>query len=272
MSKGTVYFRGSKQAAREVVRTFVGMLTGKQPDQGSLAAGVFRVIGFAALGSIQRDFLTKARGGTGEDGVKWKPLKPETIAYSRRYGPGEMSRLKKQAGLGRGHNRGIGGNRGVLTKAQETRWWALYRQSLAWCIPRFGFNQEAKAAAASVAWAQLKREGAKTMLEVYGNRQVEILRDTSVLFNSLSPGTLVGGEVPSAYVKPNVEGGAEQVFKEIENGVIVGTTVAYAAKQNKTRPFIPKTVPDKWKREWAETALGSVADAMRQYFGLRGAA
>ena len=67
--------------------------------------------------------------------------------------------------------------------------------------------------AAAVAWLVLKIEGAKTLVDKYGHRIVEILRDTGLLLNSLSPGVY----------------SSERVFKVGHGEVIVGTNRKGAA-------------------------------------------
>lgn len=112
------------------------------------------------------------------------------------------------------------------------------------------------------------------MLEVFGGRRVEILRDTGVLLNSLSPGQMSGG-LFGAYARPSGDGGAEQVFDLLQNGVIVGTTVKYAAahqygyppKGIPARPFLPESVPDVWAQRWLDAGLEAVELAARHLYG-----
>ncbi len=260
-----VYFRGSQAEAKNLVYRLMRVLTGGEPDAGGIARGVFLAVGFAALSSIKDDFITKSRGGTGADGVKWKPLTKEYLAYGRRFGPGEAAGLKKAAGLGRSHRLAPGQNKGLLTAAQKKRWGQIFASTLARLLHSLP-DGEAKARAAQIAWTILKREGAKTKLEVFGNRTVDINRDTNILFNSLSPGEL-NGEGPSAtYSKPSGDGGDQQIFQTIGNGVIVGTNVAYAAAVNKIRPIVPEEAPHPWQEEWGEVAAKAVEIAARMVF------
>ena len=241
------------------------VLAGKEPDTAGVARGVFLAVGFAALGSIKADFITKSRGGTGADGVKWKPLSKEYLAYGRRFGPGEESSLKKAAGLGRGNRLAPGTNKGLLTTAQLKRWRQIFGQVLHRMLLSLSPG-EAKARAAQIAWATLKREGAKTKLEVYGNRIVDINRDTGVLFNSLSPGQM-GGEGPTAiYTKPSGDGGSDQIFETVTNGIIVGTNVEYAEAVNKIRPIVPKEAPTVWQEEWGQVAAEALEIGARMVF------
>lgn len=264
-----VVFRGGREEARRVVRSFIGQLTGREPDQGGLARSVFYTLGFAALSDIQADYITKARGGTGEDGNTWQKLSPEYLAYSRRFGRGEQKELKAAAGLGRENRFGVGGKGGVLTKAQQARWYALYNGYTAALAARHDIGH-ARSMAAAMAWNKIKDEGAKTKLEVYGNRTVEILRDTGVLFNSIGPGYLDNNA--TEYSKPTSEGGDQQIFTAMTDGIIIGTNVPYARSHNQgdpkrgipARPFIPEKVPDTWLARWAAAGMSAVSNALGQ--------
>lgn len=270
-----VYFRGGRREARELVRRMQGMLVGREADVLGVARGVFLTLGFSALNSIKQDFIAKSRGGAGIDGVKWAPLSKKYLAYQRRFGNSEKASLKKAAGLGKQHRFGVGGpaggNAGLLTKDQQKTWKKIFGSRLA----RFLVSMppdEAKARAAKIAWATIKRQGAKTMLEVYGNRQVEILRDTGVLFNSLSPGQLDNPGPNAVYTPPSGDGGDQQIFRTMANGVIVGTTVPYASahqegKKVPARPFLPTgEVPEQWEREWLEAGVKALEVGARMLF------
>jgi len=287
-----VYFRGSRAQARGIVNLCRMMITGRTPDVLGIGRGVFLTVGFAALSDIKADFVRKARGGTGEDGVKWPPLSPQTLAYHRRFGPGEKSRLKKAAGLGGTNRYAPGGKKGLLTAAQLKRWRFIYSRVLRrlmvsmnvekWSLSsdaeiensRFlGGESGAKGRAAQIAWATLKREGAKTMIDVFGHRNVEILRDTGVLLNSLSPGKLSGGGPDVIYQFPAGEGGEDQIFSTMANGVIVGTNVPYAAthqygdakRKIPARPFLPVgDAPQAWQDRWAEAGAQAMAIGIRK--------
>lgn len=271
MSK--VYFRGSRADARRIVHSLGAILAGRMRDSLGIARGVFLAIGFAALSDIKADFIRKARGGVGEDGEKWPPLSPEYLAYQRRFGPGEKAELKAAAGVGKAQRFGVGGNKGLLTKAQQKRWKTIFAQSLARLLLSMPPAQ-AKARAGQIAWATLKREGAKTLLDVYGHRTVEILRDTGILFNSLSPGEITGSGPTSTYKKPSGDGGQQQIFETISNGVVVGTNVPYAASHNygdskrgiPKRQFLPEQPPPAWLDRWADAANDALLAGARYAF------
>lgn len=77
-------FRGTRQQLQQVLASLPAILAGRAADPHQVARGLQLRVGVALLSQVQQDYLTKARGGTGRDGVKWKPLKPETIARRRR--------------------------------------------------------------------------------------------------------------------------------------------------------------------------------------------
>lgn len=181
--------------------------------------------GLAALGRIKQAFVVKARGGTDEAGERWAPLSPKTIAYSKTRQHGRGGRTKAEKARDAFPSQ-------ALNNRQRDRWWALYRQGLA-------IFKGDKGSAAKRAWGILKREGATTLLQKYGGRQVEILRDTGPLLNSLSPGVAT----------------AEQVFKVGPGSVIVGTRRKGAAAHHAGIPGrLPQRrlwpEPGKWPASW----------------------
>lgn len=255
----TIYVRTSRELTKQAIIDVVRSVGGSAQTHVDLARQVHTAIGLAALSDIKSDFITKARGGVGEDGISWPKLSPKYLAYNRRFGPGEKAELKKKAGLGRGNN-----NRGLLSKSQDKRWRQIFASTFARLSASLP-EAAAKARAGQAAWATLKREGAKTMLEVFGDRVVEILRDTGVLFNSLSVGEIsASGE----YNPP-----ADQIFAITESGVIVGTNVVYAKAHNRgvpsrnlpARQFLPVNgAPQVWIDRWTAVAKNAVQTAIQQ--------
>lgn len=191
--------------------------------------------GLALLGRIKQAFVVKARGGTDEAGERWAPLSPKTIAYSRtrQRGKGGRTRAEKKRDTYPSQ---------ALNKKQQERWWDLYRQGLA----MFEGN---KASAARRAWAISKREGATTLLSKYGARPVEILRDTGLLLNSLSPGTA----------------SREQIFRTEAGAVTIGTNRAGAADHHNG---IPGRLPQRrlWPpvSKWPDSWWADITDQVKQ--------
>lgn len=253
-----IYFNGGPDDVRMVLGRFVAALTGKSNEYSKDASAVHTVVGFAALSDIKDDFVRKARGQVGEDGVKWAPLSPKTLAYGRK------------APKGRGH--APGGKDGLLTKAQLKRWRQIYGSTLARLAVKEGVTASTKGIAAGHAWNVIKAEGGKTKLSEYANRPHEILRDTGVLLNSLSPGQMGGDEANLIYTPPSGDGGAEQIFELRKDGVIIGTNVPYAKTHQEgdkkrnipARPFIPNRVPDAWAEGWLRAGTSAVFSGIRR--------
>lgn len=172
-------FRGDRRTFAERLRELVGALAGERAPEElrGIVLGLYLRIANSVLSNVQQAFVVKSRGGVGSDGIKWPALKRSTIAQ-RRLGKGEKKAL------------GIGGRRvrGLLTPAEDKKWRQIFGTRLASLLVKGVPPGEAKGIAASIAWAELKKDGAKTKLDVLGSRQVDMLRDTSELFRSLQPG------------------------------------------------------------------------------------
>lgn len=248
-----IYTRASRGDIRRLAALLPAVLSGRAPDRLGLAHGFRMRLAFAFLEKVKLAFIEKSRGGTDEAGISWPKLSKAYLAYGRRFGPGEQAALKRGAGLGAANRSAPGGKKGLLTAAQLKRWWQVYARNLAWLAAREPIG-EAKGHAAAIAWATLKREGAKTKLEVFGSRQVEILRDTGILFNSLSPGELVDQGPGASYSAPE-----HQVVAERSGQLLVGTNVPYAAAHH-----APKRKGGVVRRLWPEP--GRVPAAWLDYF------
>lgn len=80
----TVSFQGSRDDLRRSLQRLPQILSGRAPDPHGLARGLQLRLGTALLSKVQQAFITKARGGTGDDGIKWEPLKYATIRARRK--------------------------------------------------------------------------------------------------------------------------------------------------------------------------------------------
>lgn len=234
----TVYVRGSRSEIVRAIQQAAEVASGRIVGGASQAASALQTrIGLTALAHIRDAFVTKSRGGTDEAGLSWVPLAKSTVAYSRRH-PG-VPPGKKRAGFAPSW---------MLTAKQRKRWWQIYR-SLLGSAPqgsefhRFkpkGHEYNSHATAARRAWAILKAEGATTLMAEYGDTKVDILRDTGLLLNSLSPGVV--GEVPN------------QVFKVGQGDVIIGTNRKWASVHHHGNARIPQRrlwpEPSQWPQSW----------------------
>lgn len=221
MTQNAVYVRTTRAALIAALSALPGAVRGGGPA----ADAVMARIGMAALGRIKRAFVLKARGGTDDAGDRWKPLSPKTIAYSKTRQRGRGGRTRAEKGRAAHPSQ-------ALSAKQQERWWEVYRRQLA----RFRGD---KGHAAAVAWLVLKGEGARTLVDKYGGRQVEILRDTGLLLNSLSPGVA----------------SAQRVFRVGPGEVVVGTNREGAAAHHRGIPGrLPQRrlwpPPSRWPAAW----------------------
>jgi hypothetical protein len=234
-------YRGKRRNLIGFLQRLPAMLAGRIPDEtgGGIQALLTR-LGLVALAIIRDAYVVKARGGADESGLKWPALSEKTIAYSRRH-PG----LKRDtAGTQRPSS--------ALSADERATWWSLYRSRKAW-------YKGNKSHAAASAWTSLKAAGARTILMIYGQVQVEILRDTGRLLNSLAPG-----------IKS-----PDQRFELGPGSVIVGTLVPYGKKHHEGDPEsgLPQRRlwpdwsdwPDSWKNQIHEALQAGIADLVMRW-------
>lgn len=222
------------------------VLSGAAPDPWGVAQGLQLRLGMVLLSKIRQDFETKSRGGTGEDGIKWVPLTKQTIANRR---PAPRKRKDERP-------------RGLLTADEDARWSKIFAQRKARFLLQGESDKEASIRAAKIAWTILKEAGAKTKLDVFGNRVVDILRDTSKLFNSFSPGVHAEG----------------QIFRTPPGRVIVGTNQRVWHHEGvpgklPARPFFPPdgNLPESWWRTIISQYRQGLLEAMMQIMTRRAA-
>jgi hypothetical protein len=234
------------------------VMAGRMQDPTGLLQGMQLRLGVAALMLIKIAYLAKAQGGTDEAGDSWAPLSPKYIAYGRRH-PGLAEKRAEAKSKGRP-------GRPLLSDTQDKRWRGLFaaklhRTSRKQAAMGIGGNAEAdaKANAAAYAWAVLKAEGGKTIFGEYSGAKVEILRDTGVGFNSLSPGV----DGPSGH--PN------QVFRTLPNGVMVGTNRKAMAAHHRGSGKLPKRrlwpETNRWPSSWWMELLDAARDGAANILG-----
>lgn len=327
-----VYARMGRQQAKELVRSLAGMLTGRVPDTLGIAQGVFLSIGFAALYDIHQAYKVKSRGGTGEDGIKWDPLKPATIAARRitkkdkiKY-PAIAERLAAEQRARKEASKSFTQQTNDKLKWFDER--AAQRlkevdQQLRPLINRFKLSlpdddavaaakqriarrkallrdqiaTERKALASRRATERkaadfglrgkfaVTRVTGQSRVSILSQREVDILRDTGVGLASLSLGVLSHKGPGATYTKPTSEaqteagrikreGGGQQIFEPLKDGIIIGTNVPYMAKHQTgdpsknlpARPFLPERVPVEWAQRWAEAGLEALQAGVNLLF------
>jgi hypothetical protein len=221
MATERITVRATRAEVRQAISLLPQAILGNH-NVRSMAEATMTRVGMAILGRIRTAFVAKSRGGTDEAGDRWQSLSPKTIAYGRRgRSAAERARPARPSQ--------------ALNTKQQDRWWEVYRRSLA----RYKGD---KSRAARTAWFVLKGEGATTLFDKYSGRTVEILRDTGVLLNSISPGG----------------NSAEQVFRALPGEVTVGTNRVGASNHHRGIPRRlpqrrlwprPSQWPDKWWRD-----------------------
>lgn len=226
-----VTWNGTREELHALLGRLPAVLSGRAPDPLGLARGLQLRLGVALLSKVQQAFLIKSRGGTGDDGITWPPLKRATVAQRR------ATAAERRAAGATGRR-----VRGLLTPAQDRRWRRIFATRRARFEAQGLGPGAASARAAQAAWAVLKAEGALTRLAAFGGRQVDTLRDTGELFRSFSPG-----------VEDRPSGAEGQVFEVRPGAVTVGTNKkpwhhAGVPGRLPARPFWPDVLPDAWWR------------------------
>lgn len=264
-----------KPEVLELIRSLPAILVGRAPDVDDIGASFRARIGHTLLDLIVKNFDALGRGEAGVDGTIWPPLSREYLAYQRRYGPGEKANLIKGAGLNSRRNRLAPGNKkGLLTADQLKLWRRTYADRLAWYTMREP-DKVARAHAAAIAWIVVKKAGARTMLEVFGGRKVQILVDTGYLRGSLTPGDLVEQGLSASYSPPTGLGSDQQVF-DIKTAyqIVIGTNVKYAKYHHGDenhpgkRPLWPMSFPDDWWNQALGVAISGLQHINEMFRGM----
>lgn len=236
----TVHTHASPDDVRRALGRIPGAASGRRVPTGwsALTRQLQVRVGLQALDLIQQAFVVKARGGTDEAGERWAPLAPSTI-LRRTAKPRRRPRASTHPSA-------------ALSPKQRARWWELYKRGLGW------FRGD-KAHAAAAAWVKLRSEGgARTLSDKFSPGQIEILRDTGLLKNSLSPG--VSPDAASS-LPPRVK---HQVFRLGKGEVIIGTNRTGALTHHKGLGHVPQRrlwpLPSRWPARW----WGMILDQLRQ--------
>ena len=255
----------------ELIQSLPAILAGRVSDRYGIASGFRARIGHAIFSLIGPNFENLGAGLTGADGDQWPPLTKEYLAYRRRFGPTEKSELRQAAGLSPGAHNGIGGKRGLLTGDQLKLWKKTFAHFYAKFVMSTS-DKQAKSHAAAIAWQVVKEAGGKTMLEVFGNRKVQMLVDSGRMAGSLQPGDLHERGPDADYQKPGGKGGPDQLFDDTARYLIIlGTNVEYAnyhhnAKSIKRRRRLwPRTFPQNWWRQILGATLSGLQEIVDNY-------
>jgi hypothetical protein len=236
--QNVISVRATRAQVVRILNRLPGLIAGSPGAAGGFVRALQVRIGLAVLQRVKTAFIVKSHGGTDEAGERWEPLEKSTIAYGR-----SLPRHRPFWQTHPSH---------ALTPKRRERWWELYRQFKA----KFGGN---KSLAAATAWTVLRTEqpGIRTIMDKWGAKPADILRDTGVLLNSLSPGTTADAVPMSPPKKPH------QVFKCLPGEVILGTNRRGADKHHKGQPprFPQRRLwpdPGRWPQSWWNDCLGQL--------------
>jgi hypothetical protein len=259
----------TRQEVRLLALNIVEALSGHGPDPHGIAKGFAARVAMTFFELVKANFIKLSRGGTGADGTVWPPLTKEYLAYGRsaekalRWKDGRRIGTDV-GGLAPGRHADGRQYNGYMDKDQLAKWYSIYRSALHLLAAREPIS-EAKIIAAKIAWARMKEAGVKTKIKELGERKVEILRDTGLLFNSLTPGTIMESAGSANYSPAN----EHQVYKHLPKKIIVGTNCSYAkfahnAKDPKRRRRLwPDELPEAWtKRINTQVRRGIVQSIM----------
>lgn len=223
----TVRSELTRRQINDLLRNLPGVLSGRQArDPLNLRTSFWAAYSHRWWTQVSDDFVIKSAGGRGRTG-RWKPLTQKYKAYGRPVGKGDISRLKIG---GRGQKAFARRERGLLTKAQNKKWKAIFASMLAKLAPSEGLG-EAKKHAARIAWSVLKKEGAQTKLDTLGRRNLPIGIRTGEMEKAIQPGRLGGA---GGYVPPR-----HQTYELRPRSVILGVEIPYVSGFHKRRPLWP---------------------------------
>lgn len=249
---------GKRRELRKALRELPELLTGRKPGSAKIKRAFFGAMAYHLFTKISEAYEVKANYGTDELGQSWKPLTQQAMAQ-RPVGKGDIGRL----GIGgSGENAFKERKRGLLTQSQDKLWRRIFVYQYHRALPKIG-ESAAKQLAAKLAWAALKNAGAQTKLATLGTRRLPILRVTDRLFNSYRPGRLSrAGYTPRE----------EQLYRETQNSLELGSLVPYSKYQEKRRPIIPgKRKAAKWIVDAGEKALDFSKPLILEYARKKGA-
>lgn len=250
MAETTVQTTLPDSAVDEIIRDIEKVLTGRKPDKHRIKDTFYAAFTQSMFESIHDGFMEKSASRQDELGLKWKPLARSTIA-ARPIRRGE----KKALGI-RGKRK-----RGNLTEAEDKLWKGIFRSTFVRLAPRIG-EAAARQEAGKLAWGILKARGAKTKLEVLGNRDVPIGIVTHELERSLKASKARG---------PSYRPRKGQIFRPIRGGIEIGTAVIHATFFHEDRRLWPEgTDLELWLTRATQAGVEAAVIRLAKIFVQRG--
>lgn len=183
----------------KITKAAEAALANKQPE-------ILELMGDYLLEKIRDDYQTKARGGTGEDGVTWPGLLPDSLR-----------KRKRSRGIGSG-----AAARGVASKGSGSS-----TRDISKARSPTGRRSAARRSRGKTRTS--KDTGRKRISPAAGNYEIGI--DTGAQLNSLKS-------------KKGGDAGASVVI--VDGSVTVQAAMSYSKYFSKTRPIVPEQMPEKW--------------------------
>ena len=213
-------------------------------------------ITLALFVEIHHAYEVKATGAADDNGDVWIDIDKKYNEYKREkkgalFGKSLLTRNQKR--------KYVSDTPGLLSITQYKKWRRtfakVYQREVRKSRKASGLTDlEAKAKAASIAWAEAKKTGAETLIGVLGNKPFPIMRVTDTLFKSLRPGKI-------SNLRYN-KGDRNQIAR-LKSGVLeIGTRVKYAehASRKITRKIGNSDISYSFEREFLPDDLGIFFD------------
>lgn len=267
----TVYFRGTSAQVRAAIYLAVQIAAGKavQGAARDYSIAISTLAGNALLANIKTNFEQKSKGLVGVDGEKWTPLLAATV----------LSKLAK-------HKKAMAGKSAVAVERRARRDEYLDRIAKARAQLSAGIALPSKQLPSHYRdqMMRMRRKSIERQAailvgwyphEVFAMNPgvlpfalTLILRDTGVLFASLS-----AGHQGKPYNGPSA---TQQVFVASPGDVIVGSNVPYIGPHQYGAPaagipqrqILPDVIPTQWWVDIADAVAGGIATLIQMF--LRG--
>jgi len=234
---------------KRVFASIGGYITGELKDIHGIGRVFWTSLTVELFTLIHKSYKARSEGGADDLGNTFKPLARSTIAQ-RPIGTKQLSQFgltKKQSGTSFKDRK-----RGLLSPEEDAEWRRKYSSVLSQLMLKINYSQ-AQVIAAKIAWAHVKKMGARTRLDVLGDRNVLIMRITDRIFDSLEP---------SINSNRGYRPKKNQLYKQTGNKLEIGTLVEYAKYHNKSRPVIPDNY-EPWVRIATEKAMSEVINHIK---------
>jgi hypothetical protein len=193
-----------------LVKDLPEILTNRKvtPELQEIREAFWGAFAFKFFKEAHKNFKMRSKGGSDNHGQSWKDISKKTKAYRPR----------------NTRNKG----RGLLTAKQDSEWKKIFARYFKKFVATMS-EPQAKEQAAKIAWTVLKKQGAKTKIDVYGSKDAKILVRSGRLQASLKAGKFTGDTyMPS---------GPDQQFEFNKGRIKLGTKVPYASEVGETRPI-----------------------------------